>query len=82
MSAVGSLEEERRKRVVELVVYGRGGGVVELQFEQAGKVLGGMALAYPQQGTMIGGPLRDVQNAERLRAASVELNRVLDELCA
>ena len=73
---------ERALRVVQLVVYARGRGVVELQFEQAGKVLGGMAVAYPQQGTMIGEPARDVQNAERLREAAAEFNRVLDELCA
>lgn len=73
---------ERQKRVVQLVVRAKGRGIVDLIFEQGGVAFAGTSLSYPQQGTMVGEPPRDVQNAERLRAAAVEFNRVLDELCS
>lgn len=75
-------EADRRKRVVQLRIHACGRGVVEFRFEQGGQVIGGMALAYPQQGTMVGSPPRDVQNAEALQAAATALNAKLDEFCA
>lgn len=41
-----------------------------------------LRLAYPQQGQLVGSPPIDEANAGKLNAATLELNRVLDELYA
>ena len=67
----------------------RGRGFVELAFENARGPLPAangdravVVLQYPQSGTLVGAPPRDVQNAAKLREAAAELNRVLMELAS
>lgn len=76
-------EDERRARVVKLTAYPRGNGVVELLFEQRGKMIGGAALVYGQSGQLVGAPRTvDEQAAHEFNAALDYFNDKLDEWCA